>query len=116
MRIDRRDDVPIDLAHEHHARHIERVGIGDPQSVLKFGFDAKPRKKIADLRSAAMYDNHPNTNRMQQHDVGCEGFCQRRVGHGIAAIFHNDGFSPKLTNERQRFDKNFSGGHCRTSV
>ena len=77
MGIDRRNDVAIDLAHEHHARHIKCVGIGDPQTIFKFRFDAKPRKEIADLRSAAVYDNNPNANRVQQHDVGRERFRQR---------------------------------------
>ena len=37
VHVDGRDDVAVDLAHEHHARDVERVGVGDPQAIAELG-------------------------------------------------------------------------------
>ena len=51
------DDVAVDLADEHHARDVERLGVGDPQAVAELGLLAEPLHEVADLRTAAVHDD-----------------------------------------------------------
>ena len=37
VHVDGRDDLPVDLAHEHHAGDVEGLGVGDPQPVAELG-------------------------------------------------------------------------------
>ena len=45
------DDVAVDLADEHHAGDVERLGVGDPQSVDELRHLAQPGHELADLRA-----------------------------------------------------------------
>ena len=60
--VDGRDDLPVDLAHQHHAGDLERLGVGDPQAVAELGLLAQPPHQVADLRPAAV-DHHRAADR-----------------------------------------------------
>ena len=57
------DDVAVDLADEHHAGDVERLGVGDPQAVAELGLLAEPRHELADLRAAAVHDDRLEPDR-----------------------------------------------------
>ncbi|CAB4581973.1 unannotated protein [freshwater metagenome] len=76
MRVDRRDDVPIDFANQHHSRNVECFGIGNPQTIFEFRRDAEPLEEVADLRAATVHNDNPDAHRMQQDDVGRERFSE----------------------------------------
>ena len=66
------DDVPVDLAHQHHAGNVEGFGVGDPQAVPELRLLAQPAHELADLRPAAVDDHGAHPNRAHEHDVGGE--------------------------------------------
>ena len=67
--VDRRHDVAVDLADEHHAGDVEAVGVGDPQSVAELGHHAEALHQRADLRAATVHDDRSQTDRPHEHDV-----------------------------------------------
>ena len=57
VHVDRRHDLAVDLADEHHARDVERLGVGDPLAVAELRRLAEPLHQRADLRAAAVHDD-----------------------------------------------------------
>ncbi len=47
--VDGGHDVPVDLAHQHHAGDVEGLGVGDPQAVAELGLLAQAGHELADL-------------------------------------------------------------------
>ncbi len=67
--VDGADDVAVDLAHEHHAGDLERLGIGDPQALAELRLHAEPLHQQPDLRPAAVHDHGSHPHRAHEDDV-----------------------------------------------
>ena len=50
VQVDRADDVAVHLAHQHHARDVDGLGVGDPLPITELGHLAEPLHEVADLR------------------------------------------------------------------
>ena len=69
VHVDGRDDVAVDLADQHHAGDVERVGVGDPQPVAELGLLAEPLHQLADLGAAAVHDDGQHAHGAHEDDV-----------------------------------------------
>ena len=58
--VDGRDDVPVDLADQHHAGDVQGLGVGDPQAVDELGDLAQPGHQLADLGAATVDHEGPH--------------------------------------------------------
>jgi hypothetical protein len=48
------------------------------------------REHLLDLRAAAVHDHRIHADQLEQHHVAREARLQRVVGHGVAAVLHDD--------------------------
>ena len=69
VHVDGRHDVAVDLAHQHHAGDVERVGVGDPQPVAEFGLLAEPFHQLADLGPAAVHHDRQHAHGAHEDHV-----------------------------------------------
>ena len=95
--VDGRDDVPVDLADEHHAGDVEGLGVGDPQPVDELGDLAEPGHELADLGAAAVHHEGAHADRAHEHDVGGE-----RGQAGVAGLPPRPGRSADLATRPAR--------------
>ena len=66
--------------------------VGDAQAAAELGLDIEPLEQRADLRAAAMHHDRVHAGLLEQHDVAGEIGGERRIAHGVTAIFHHDLF------------------------
>ena len=91
VRVDQPDQLPADLADQHHPDDVHGVRRGDPEAALELARQAEPLQHGADLRPAAVHHDRPQPDGAQEHHVGGEGGLQRVVGHRVAAVLdHHD--------------------------
>ena len=90
VRVDQVDQFAADLPEQHHPRHVEHFGSGDPESALEITCDAEPLQHRRDLRSAAVHDDRVDPAVAQEDHVVGEGVPQCVVGHRVAAVFDHD--------------------------
>ena len=95
--VDGRDDVPVDLADQHHAGDVEGLGVGDPQAVDELGHLAEPGHQLADLRAAAVDDEGSHPDRAHEHDVGGERRQRRRAPSSAVLAAPARALPPYLT-------------------
>jgi hypothetical protein len=93
--IDPADDVAADLADQHHAGHVEGLGVGDPEAVPEPGLLAEASEEVADLGTTAVDDDRPQPDGAQQHDVGGEGRQDVVVDDGVAPELDDDDRPPE---------------------
>ena len=118
--VDGRDDVPVDLADQHHPGDVEGLGVGDPQAVAKLGHLAEPGHELADLRAAAVDDEGVHADRAHEHDVLGEGrqsvttggaasdssrLAATATGQGVAPVLDDDDLAPEAADVRQGLDQ-----------
>ena len=70
----------VDLPDEHHARDVERLGVGHPQPVAELGLLAQPGHERADLRATAMDHHRQDPDGAHEHHVLGEG------GEGVMVV------------------------------
>ena len=69
LAVDRRDEVAVDLADQHHADDPQRLGVGDSKAVLNSGVLAHLLHQRVDLRPAAMDEHAAHADAPQQQHV-----------------------------------------------
>ena len=94
--VDQVDQLTADLTEQHHPRHVEHFGCGDPESALEVADDAEPLEHGADLRAPAVHHDRMNAAVAQKRHVGGELTPQRVVGHRVAAVFDDDDLAVQL--------------------
>ncbi len=87
--VDRRDDLLIDRAGQHHLDDFDGRGVGDAQPVGELALDLQLVEQAADLRPAAMDDDGLDAGLLQQRDILGETVGERGIAHGVSAIFHH---------------------------
>ena len=115
VQVDRRDELRVDLADQHHAGDVDGLGVGDPQAVAELGGLAEPGHQRADLRAAAVDDDRAHPDEAHQHDVlgeQVEGVVVGRAGEGVAAVLDDDGLAGEAADVRQRLDEDVGDRAC----
>ena len=108
LAVDRRDEIAVDLADQHHAHDLERLGIGDPQAVLELRLLADAAEHRVDLRAAAMDQHAAHADAAQQQHV----LSEREVALAVdrrSAELHDDRFAGELPDVGQRLDEDAGG-------
>ena len=93
MKIQEIDDFHVDLAGQHHFDDFHRGFICDSHPVAKFGFDTHAMEHLIDLGATAMHNDRVKTHIFQKYDILGEPLFQRRIGHGMTAIFDDNGLA-----------------------
>jgi hypothetical protein len=99
--VDEPDDLLVELA-QHHLHHVHHLLVGHAHALAELALDAHLRQQVADLRAAAVHDHRIHADELQHDDVAREAGLQRRLGHRVAAVFHDDRIVVKLLDVRQR--------------
>ena len=108
MGVDGRHDLTIHFADQHHRGDLEGFGVSDPQAVEELWDLSEALHDVADLWTTAVYDDRPDSERLQEHDVVGEGLHQLRVDHCIATELDDDRRATELADVWQGFDENFN--------
>ncbi len=97
MLIDEADDFLIELA-QHHLHYVHHSVVRYAHSLPELAFDAHFSQEVANLRAAAMHDDGIHSHELEHHDIAREAGFERRLGHGIAAVFDDDRLVVKAAN------------------
>src|SRR5579863_10707296 len=108
--VDRRYQLFVDRARQHHLDDIDGFAIGDTEAVNEAALDLEPLQHLADLRSASMNDDRIDAHLLQQHDVVGETLAAFGIAHGVTAVFHHYGLCVIAAEEGQRLRED--GGAC----
>ena len=118
--VDQRHDLLVDRAGQHHLDDLDRLLVGHPEPALEPRLDAHLGKHRADLRTAAMHHDRVDAGLLEQRDVAGEGLAERRIAHGMTAIFHHDGLVLVALHVGKRFGQQArllgGGGNFRHDV
>jgi len=116
--VDQGDDVLVDQTAEHHFHHVERFLVGHPHALDEFALLADALQQAGDLRAAAVHHHRVHADQLQQHHVLGEGLHQVALGHGVAAVFDDDGLVVETLDVGQRLGQDVrllgggvGGGH-----
>ena len=101
--VERRNDLLVDGAGQHHLDDFHGGAVGDAQAVLELALDAELVEHGADLRAAAVDDDRLHAGLLQEHDVAGEGAGETGVTHGMAAVLHHDRLVVVALHVGQRF-------------
>ena len=107
----RRDELLVDRPGEDHLDHFHRLVVGDPQPVDDAALDAEPFEHMGNLRPAAVHDDRVDADLLQQHDIAGERIFGHAVGHGMAAIFDDQGMPGIAPHVRERLRQDGSFDH-----
>ena len=84
-------DRLVDRAGQDHLDDLHGRGIGDAQAVHEGALDADPLQHLVDLRAAAMDHDRVHADLLHQHDVARDQVAELGIGHGVAAVLHDEG-------------------------
>ena len=98
------------MAAEHHFDNVHRFAVGNAHSLHKFPLFADFAQHIVNLRAAAVNHHGIDADQFQQGDVFGETFFQTRLGHGVAAVFDDDGAAGEAADVGQGFGEDFGFG------
>ena len=107
--VDRRDELFVDRSGQDHLDHFHRLAVGHSQAVDDASLDAEPLQHMGDLWPAAVHDDRIDPVLLQQHDVARERILRDAIGHGVAAIFDDQGVAGIAAHigQRLRQDRSF---------
>jgi hypothetical protein len=108
-----RDDVAVDLADEHHADDLHRLGGGDAQAAAELAVDAEPVEVRGDLRDRRRARRPPARRRSAGRRRPRRTPLQRGAGHGVAAVLDDDRSAGEALQPGQRLDEGGGLGAAR---
>ena len=108
LAVDRRDEVAVDLADQHHADDLERLGVGHAKPVLELRLLADAAKHRVDLRPAAMHQHAAHADAPQQQHVLREREVELVVDRRAAELHHHR-LAGELADVGQRLDEDARG-------
>ena len=112
--------VLVDLAAQDRLDNIHGGLIGIAQAIHKMRLVADLLQHVGNFRTAAMDNDHTDTNQMQQDNILHNCLAQLLGNHSITAVLHHDGLAGKLLDIGQCLDQSLGllsmGGHKRHSL
>ncbi len=103
--VDHGDQLATDLAGQHHAHDLHRLGRGHPVPSDELARDAQPLEHRGDLRPAAVHHDRLDADMPQVDHVFGEGPLQSLVDHGVATELDHDDLAGELPQPRQALDE-----------
>jgi hypothetical protein len=97
----------VDFSGQNHLDNFHGFFVGDAQAVYKHGFFAHFLQGFCDKGAAAVYDNNPYADQLQEYEVFHDVFHERLVHHGVSAVFDDDGFAGKALYIGYGLDQHF---------
>ena len=113
--VDQQHDVLVDLADQHHLRHLDGGRVGDAQTVDELHRQVEPLHVAGDLRSAAVDDHRVHPHVLEQHHVARELDLQARVDHRRAAVLDHHGPAVELPDVGQRLEQGGDVTHAQVT-
>ncbi len=108
--VDPLDDVGVDLAEQHHPRHLDRLGVGDAEPLVEADLEAEPLHVLGDLGPAAVDDHRVEADVLEEDDVGREALAQRLVAHRRAAVLDHHRAAVELPDVGERLEQGVDVG------
>ncbi|CAB5067879.1 unannotated protein [freshwater metagenome] len=108
MDVDRRDDLGVYLPEEHHACNVNRLGIGDTQTIAELRGLSEPGHQVADLGTAAMDDDRTHADCLHEDDVlreEGERVALARPGERVSAVLNDHDLIGEAPDVRKRLDE-----------
>ncbi len=105
MPVEALDDVRVDLAEQHHLRHLDRLAVGDAQTLDELDLHPEPLHVTGDLGAATVHDHRVQADVLEQHDVGRKLVAERFVLHRRAAVLDHDRAAVELLDVRERLEQ-----------
>src|SRR6185437_9396798 len=87
------ENARVDETVEDHGGYVDRLLVGDPPALHHAGRHAERRGKLRELRAAAVHENHPHPEIMQDRDLLDEDPGGVDVGEHTAARLHDEGLA-----------------------
>jgi len=100
--VDQAHDVLLHLTSEHPLHHFHGFGVGDAHALHKLAFFAQAVQCRFDLRPAAVHHHRVHADQFEQNHIFGKVGLQSRVGHGVAAVFDDQGFAVEFADVGQR--------------
>ena len=91
------------MAAQHHFHHVHGFAVGNTHALHEFAFFADFFQHPVNLRATAVDDDGVDTHQFEQDDVFGKAFFQLRLGHGVAAVFHDQRAACKAADIGQGF-------------
>ena len=107
IHLDQVDPSLVDLACQDHLDDVHGLLVGDPQAVDEHGLLAQALHDVADLRTAAVDQDHLHADEPQQGNVLHDLLFQLLVDHGVTAVLNDDDLAAVLFNVGQGSGQDF---------
>ena len=110
--VDEIHHVLVHLAAEHHFHDLHGLGVGYAHALDELALLADAGQHVLDLWAAAVHHHHVHADQLEQDHVARETLLQVFVGHGVAAVFDDDGLAVETLDIGQGLGKDagFLGG------
>ena len=99
------DDVGVDLAEQDHLRHLDGLGVRDPDALDEAHLHPEALHVAGDVGAAAVDDHRVQADVLEQDDVGGELVAQILVLHRRAAVLDHDRAAVELADVGQRLEE-----------
>src|SRR5581483_7059957 len=87
---------------QDHLGGVHGGGVGNAHAAHEVRLQAQAADQFGYLRAAAVYHDHPDTDRFEQHHIAGEALAQFRRQHRVAAVLDDEGGAAKALNVGQR--------------
>ena len=105
--VDQSDDVLLHFAAQNPLHHFHGFGIGHAHAFDELAFFAQTLQEALNLGASAVNDHRVHAHELEQHHIFGKRFLQSGVGHGVTAVFDDQGFAVELTDVRQCLREDF---------
>ena len=104
--VDQHDDILLHFAAQHPLHHFHGFFVGDAHALHESALLADFFQRIVDLRSAAVHHDRVHADQLEQDHVAREAVLEALVGHGVAAVFDDDGLAVEIADVGQGLGQN----------
>ena len=114
--VEQPDELALHLAGEDHPDDLHDLRGGHAQAALELAGQPEPGEHRGDLRTAAVDDDRMQAGIPEEGDVLREGGLEGVVGHGVAAVLHDNERPTEALEPRECLDEGgrLAGGNAQS--
>ena len=101
------DERFVHLARQHHAHDFRRLLVRIAQSVDETGSDPHARKRLGDLRPAAVDEHHLDPDELKEREIAHDRLFEFVALHRVPAVFDDEDLILIFLDVRHRFQEKF---------